>query len=52
MLTTDGVHSWVDDLAPLLTQAAAPQDVADAVAAAVVQAGEPDNHTIVVVDLR
>lgn len=51
VLTTDGVHSFADDLAPLLTQAAAPQDVADAVAAAVVVAGEPDNHTIVVVDL-
>ena len=51
VLTTDGVHSWVDDLGPLLTAAAAPQDVADAVAAAVREAGEPDNHTIVVVDV-
>jgi protein phosphatase len=51
VLTTDGVHSFVDDLAPLLTAAAAPQDVADAVAAAVTHAGEPDNHTIVVADL-
>ncbi|HSU03395.1 MAG TPA: MerR family transcriptional regulator [Nocardioides sp.] len=51
VLTTDGVHSHVDDLAPLLTDAAAPQAVADAVAAAVVRAGEPDNHTVVVVDL-
>ena len=51
VLTTDGVHSTIEDLAPLLTAAAAPQDVADAVAAAVRGAGEPDNHTIVVVDL-
>jgi serine/threonine protein phosphatase PrpC len=51
VLTTDGVHSHVDDLAPLLTGDVAPQDVADAVAAAVIRAGEPDNHTIVVVDL-
>jgi protein phosphatase len=51
VLTTDGVHSFVDDLAPLLTAPAGPQDVADTVAAAVAGAGEPDNHTIVVVDL-
>ncbi|MCW2736060.1 MerR family transcriptional regulator [Nocardioides sp.] len=51
VLTTDGVHSFVDDLAPLLTMAAAPQAVADAVAVAVGEAGEPDNHTVVVVDL-
>ena len=51
VLTTDGVHSCADDLAPLLLADAAPQDIADAVAAAVVAAGEPDNHTVVVVDL-
>jgi protein phosphatase len=51
VLTTDGVHSYVEDLAPLLTAAAAPQEVADAVATAVAAAGEPDNHTIVVADL-
>jgi protein phosphatase len=51
VLTTDGVHSFVDDLAPLLTSPSAPQDVADAVAAAIIEAGEPDNHTIVVADL-
>lgn len=51
VVTTDGVHSFVDDLAPLLTADAAPQDIADAVATAVTRAGEPDNHTIVVVDL-
>lgn len=51
VLTTDGVHSWVDDLAGHLTSAGSPQDVADAVATAVAEAGEPDNHTIVVADL-
>ena len=51
VLTTDGVHSAVDDLAPLLLADGAPQEVADAVAAAVTAAGEPDNHTVVVVDL-
>ena len=51
VLTTDGVHSHVDDLVPLLTSPAPAQQVADAVANAVADAGEPDNHTIVVVDL-
>lgn len=51
VLTTDGVHAHLDDLAPLLTLAAAPQEVADAVGLAVAEAGEPDNHTIVVADL-
>ena len=51
VLTTDGVHSFVDGLAPLIVDSAAPQEVADAVAAAVRAAGEPDNHTIVVADL-
>lgn len=51
VLTTDGVHSWVDDLERLLTTQTPPRQVADAVAAAVAEAGEPDNHTIVVVDL-
>lgn len=51
VLTTDGVHSHVDDLAVLLAAPAPAQEVADAVAAAVADAGEPDNHTIVVVDL-
>lgn len=51
VLTTDGVHAYVDDLAPLLTATAAAQEVADAVATAVTEAGEPDNHTIVVADL-
>jgi PPM family protein phosphatase len=51
VLTTDGVHSHVDDLPALLATTASPQEVADAVAYAVVRAGEPDNHTVVVVDL-
>jgi len=51
VLTTDGVHSWVDDLHIVLVTKASPQEVADEVAAAVAEAGEPDNHTIVVADL-
>lgn len=51
VLTTDGVHSYVDDLAPMLAASGPPQDVADAIAAAVVAAGEPDNHTVIVADL-
>lgn len=51
VMTTDGVHSYVDDLDALITAEADPQSVADAVAAAVVAAREPDNHTIVVADL-
>lgn len=50
-LTTDGVHAYVDDLASLLTMLARPQQVADAVADAVADTGEPDNHTVIVVDL-
>lgn len=51
VVTTDGVDSHVDDLGPLLTLDESPRYVADAVAAAVADAGEPDNHTIIVVDL-
>lgn len=51
VLTTDGVHSYVDDLGALLTATACAQEVADAVGDAAATAGEPDNHTIVVVDL-
>lgn len=51
VVATDGVHAHVDDLTPLLLADEAPQVVADSVAAAVVAAGEPDNHTVVVVDL-
>lgn len=51
VMTTDGVHSYVDDLDALITAEADPQSVADAVAAAVVAAREPDNNTIVVADL-
>ncbi|HEX5918341.1 MAG TPA: MerR family transcriptional regulator [Nocardioides sp.] len=51
VLTTDGVHSHVEDLAPLLASPESAQQVADQVADSVAAAGEPDNHTIVVVDL-
>lgn len=51
VLTTDGVHSHVDDLPSVLAMEGSAQEVADSVAYAVTQAGEPDNHTIVVVDL-
>lgn len=51
VLTTDGVHAVVDDLPSLLATAGSPQVVADAVGDAVADAGEPDNHTVVVVDL-
>lgn len=51
VLTTDGVHAIVDDLPSLLASPAPAQHVADEVGAAVAAAGEPDNHTIVVVDL-
>ena len=51
VLTTDGVHAHVDHLAALLASPVPSQQVADAVADAVAAAGEPDNHTIVVVDL-
>lgn len=51
-LTTDGVHSHLDDLEQLLRMAGSPQEVADAVARGVVKAGEPDNHTIVVADFH
>lgn len=51
VLTTDGIHTYVDDLETMLTTSESPQHVADAAAAAAADAGEPDNHTIVVVDL-
>jgi len=51
VLTTDGVHTCVGNLARILTMAVGPQEVADRVAAAVSDAGEPDNHTVVVADL-
>lgn len=51
VLTTDGVHAVVEDLEALLTSSSPAQQVADEVASAVVAAGEPDNHTIIVVDL-
>ncbi|MFM6851266.1 MAG: hypothetical protein ACKOVB_19420, partial [Terrabacter sp.] len=52
VLTTDGIHSHVDDLPSLLATSGSAHEVADAVAYAVARAGEPDNHTIVVVDLN
>jgi len=53
VLTTDGVHAVLDPaaLTDLLVAARPPQDVVDAVAAAVRAAGEPDNHAAVVIDL-
>lgn len=51
VLTTDGIHSYVDDLETMLTSSESPQHVAGVAAAAAADAGEPDNHTIVVVDL-
>ena len=51
VITSDGVHSVVEDLAPLLLGTGTAQEVADAVGDAVVAAGEPDNHTVVVADL-
>lgn len=50
VLTTDGVHRYVDDLEVLLGEEDDPQQVAETVAAAVREAGEPDNHSIVVAD--
>jgi len=54
VLTTDGVHAVLDSevLDALLTAADTPQRVADAVADAVEDAGAPDNHTVLVADLR
>ncbi|MFT3873677.1 MAG: MerR family transcriptional regulator [Nocardioides sp.] len=53
VLTTDGVHAVVDPeiLADLLLDEDSPQSVADAVGTAVEDAGSPDNHTVVVLDL-
>ncbi len=45
-----GVYGVFGDPAPLLAVLGSPQEVADAVADAVA-AGEPDNHTVVAVDL-
>lgn len=53
VLSTDGVHATLDaeELAALLVGIPEAGAAADAVASAVVAAGEPDNHTVVVVDL-
>lgn len=50
-LSTDGVHLYLDDLDALLLVSGGPQKVADAIGAAVAEAGAPDNHTIVIADL-
>jgi len=53
VLTTDGVHAVLaaDLLTALVTAGGEPQQVADALAAAVEDAGAPDNHSVVVADL-
>jgi protein phosphatase len=53
VLTTDGVHGVLDlqQLAQLLLAADDPDAVAEAVEAAVLSAGAPDNYGIVVVDV-
>ncbi len=51
VLTTDGIHSHIDDLGLLLASPLPAQQLADQVGDAVAASGEPDNHTIVVVDL-
>lgn len=54
VLTTDGVHSTLEpaELEALLLADGTPQEVATQVGDAVDGAGAPDNHTVVVVDLR
>jgi serine/threonine protein phosphatase PrpC len=52
VLTTDGVHAVVEpDRLRTLLSAGAPQETVDAVAAAVEEAGAPDNYAVVVADL-
>lgn len=53
VLTTDGVHAVLapQALAELAGSAEDPQRVAEMIGGAVAAAGEPDNHTVVVVDL-
>ena len=51
VLTTDGVHAHLDDLERLLAEVGDAQELADRVADAVTALGEPDNHTIAVVDV-
>ena len=51
LVLTDGVHSHVEDLTSLLVSQVPPQQLADEVGDVVAASGEPDNHTIVVVDL-
>ncbi len=54
VLTTDGVHAVLEPgvLTDLLVAGGSPQDVVEAVRGVVRAAGEPDNHAMVVVDLR
>ncbi|MCW2814376.1 MAG: transcriptional regulator MerR family [Nocardioides sp.] len=53
VLTTDGVHAVLEPgvLTDLLVAARSPQQVVEAVRGGVRDAGEPDNHAVVVVDL-
>ncbi len=53
VLTTDGVHAMLapDVLAGLLLADGSPEDVVASVVSAVRDAGEPDNHAVVVVDV-
>ena len=53
VLTTDGVHAVLEPglLTGLLVAPRSPQEVVDAVRGVVRDAGEPDNHAVVVVDL-
>jgi protein phosphatase len=52
VLTTDGVHAVVEpDRLRALLGAGSPQESVDAVAAAVEEAGAPDNYAVVVADL-
>ena len=53
-LLHDGVHAVLEPgvLTDLLVAGGSPQDVVEAVRDVVRAAGEPDNHAMVVVDLR
>ena len=53
VLTTDGVHAVLPpaDLSSLVLSGATPEDVVARVEAAVLDAGAPDNYTVVAVDL-
>ena len=53
LLTTDGVHAVLrtDELASLLLETGAPEEVVGRIEDAVLAAGSPDNYAVVVVDL-